>query len=84
MTEEDALWIQQELLILLQWLPGSEEYQMMEGKLEHHAYRHALDGLEHLIIQWMFELSKLGMSSVGTWCSQAFLGSMMTHGFHVT
>ena len=54
-----------ELGIEVRWTPGSPEYKMILAELHLRDYRHSLDRLEYLVVQRMFELSKLSMSSVG-------------------
>jgi hypothetical protein len=50
------------------WSSESPEYKATLVEIHLRDYRHALDRLEHLIVQRMFELSKLGMSGVGEFC----------------
>ena len=57
-----------ELGIEVRWIPGSSEYNAILVELYLRDYRHALDRLEYLVVQRMFELSKLGMSGVGQSC----------------
>lgn len=47
------------------WTPKSPEYQTILAEIQLRDYRLALDHLEYLVVQRMFELSKLGMSGVG-------------------
>ncbi|KAK1217449.1 hypothetical protein PQX77_019914 [Marasmius sp. AFHP31] len=47
------------------WTPESPEYLSAEKGLVHRQYRHALDELERLVVQRLFELTKLNMSGVG-------------------
>jgi hypothetical protein len=54
-----------ELGIKTRWTPNSSEYKAILSELHLRDYRHALDRLEYLVVQRMFELSKLGMSGVG-------------------
>ena len=54
-----------DLGIEARWTPTSAEYQNTLVEMQLQDYRHALDHLEYLVVQWMFELSKLGMSGVG-------------------
>jgi hypothetical protein len=48
------------------WEPGSSEFQHYEEEAQLQDYRAALDELERLVVQRLFELSKLGMSGTGT------------------
>jgi hypothetical protein len=54
-----------ELNIETQWTPETPEYKTVLVELYLREYRQALDHLEYLVVQRMFELSKLGMSGVG-------------------
>jgi len=54
-----------ELGIKSRWTPKSPEYQKIRTEIQLRDYRLALDHLEYLVVQRMFELSKLGMSGVG-------------------
>jgi hypothetical protein len=54
-----------ELGVEVRWTPDSPEYKSVLTELYLCDYRHALDHLEYLVVQRMFELSKLGMSGVG-------------------
>jgi len=65
-VDEEARLIEEELEIEIRWEPGSPEYQNALILLKERKYRRALDRLERLIVQRLFELTKLGMSSVGT------------------
>ncbi|KAI0684967.1 hypothetical protein C8T65DRAFT_712851 [Cerioporus squamosus] len=65
MVEEEVLQIEEELSIEERWLPKSDEYVAGVGELACRKYRCALDNLERLVIQRMFELTKLGMSGIG-------------------
>ncbi len=47
------------------WTPDTLEYVHLAKELKERKYRRALDNLERLVVQRLFELSKLGMSGVG-------------------
>ena len=51
--------------ILERWSADSKEYRKGLDILLHTKYRQAVDHLEHLLVQRMFELTKLGMSGTG-------------------
>ncbi len=72
LAEEEVLRMEEELGIEERWLPGSPEYAQGIEELGCRKYRLALDHLERLVIQRMFELTKLGMSGIGT--SACFAG----------
>ena len=65
-TEQHLLFIKDQLgLCGVHWSEASEEYQMMKHKLAKKKYCQALDKLECLIVQCLFELSKLNVSGMG-------------------
>ncbi|TFK79062.1 hypothetical protein K466DRAFT_606431 [Polyporus arcularius HHB13444] len=64
-AEEAALQMEEDLSIEKRWMPGSREYAEGIEELQCRKYRLALDNLERLVIQRMFELTKLGMSGIG-------------------
>ncbi|KAI0682682.1 hypothetical protein C8T65DRAFT_713785 [Cerioporus squamosus] len=64
-AEEAVRRIEDMLDIDLRWLPGSPEYTKMAVELRERKYRRALDNLERLVVQRLFELSKLGMNGIG-------------------
>ena len=47
------------------WQDSSSDYQTVKAELGHRQYRKALDELERLVMQHLFELSKLNMSGTG-------------------
>jgi len=47
------------------WQESSPEYQTAKDDLAHRMYRKTLDDLERLVVQRLFELSKLNMSGTG-------------------
>jgi hypothetical protein len=49
-----------------QWTEQSDEYRTVKQGLVERAYRRALDELECLIVQRLFELTKLNISGTGT------------------
>ena len=71
LAEESVLQIEDELAIEKRWLPTSVEYKEGMDELRCRNYRLALDNLERLVIQRMFELTKLGMSGIGTYYTQS-------------
>ncbi|PIL29409.1 hypothetical protein GSI_09461 [Ganoderma sinense ZZ0214-1] len=58
---EDELHLSEEE----RWKPGSKEYDEAFSELTHCQYHLALDNLERLVVQRLFELTKLGMSGLG-------------------
>jgi hypothetical protein len=65
-VHEQVLRIEEVYGILQRWTPMSPEYQEALITLNERRYRRAVDSLERLVIQRLFELAKLGMSGVGT------------------
>ncbi|RPD53405.1 hypothetical protein L226DRAFT_548449 [Lentinus tigrinus ALCF2SS1-7] len=61
-AEENVLQIEDDLGIEKRWMSGSREYLEALEELQFWKYRCVLDNLERLVIQRMFELTKLGMS----------------------
>jgi hypothetical protein len=62
---EEASRIEEALGIETCWMPDSKEYKEAVVLLNQRKYRRALDNLERLVVQRLFELMKLGMSGVG-------------------
>ncbi|KAG1873164.1 hypothetical protein F4604DRAFT_1880999 [Suillus subluteus] len=48
------------------WQPSSPEYQAMMKYMSNHQYQCALDNLQHLVVQRLFELQRLNISQTGT------------------
>ena len=67
--DEEACIFEAELQLAARWQPSSEIYKYMLGELDKRRYRRAVDNLERLVVQRLFELSKLGMSGIGKFCS---------------
>jgi hypothetical protein len=64
-VHEQVLRIEETYGIQERWTPTSVEYQEALVTLHERRYRRAVDSLERLVIQRLFELAKLGMSGVG-------------------
>jgi len=47
------------------WERDSDAYKATETLLVERSYRRAVDNLERLVVQRLFELTKLGMNGVG-------------------
>jgi len=62
---EDTLRLEEELNIEARWTPDSRQYQEALVLMNERKYRQALDSLELLIVQRLFELSKLGQNGLG-------------------
>ena len=63
--EEELTWYEEEHSIDDRWLPGSDIYKETQKLLAERSYRRAVDNLERLVMQRLFELTKLGMNGVG-------------------
>ncbi|PPQ84238.1 hypothetical protein CVT25_002144 [Psilocybe cyanescens] len=63
--EEELTHYKEEHDIDTCWLPDSTVYKEAQKLLVKHSYRHSVDHLERLIVQRLFELTKLGMNGVG-------------------
>ena len=61
------------------WVPTSQEYNDALTLLSERKYRKALDHLERLYVQHMFELTKLGLSGVGKYFQQLSLYCLIAH-----
>jgi hypothetical protein len=63
----------------VRWLPNSEIYKATQKLLVERSYRRAVDNLERLVVQRLFELTKLGMNGVGKlWLNHLFRGNTNT------
>jgi hypothetical protein len=63
--EEELSRYEEEHAIDPRWLPDSDSYKATQKLLVERSYRRAVDNLERLIVQRLFELTKLGMNGVG-------------------
>ena len=63
--EEELSRYEEEHAIDTCWLPDSDSYKATQKLLVERSYRRAVDNLERLIVQRLFELTKLGMNGVG-------------------
>ena len=64
--EEELIRYEEEHSIDVRWAPNSEIYKETQKLLVEWSYRLAIDNLERLVVQQLFELTKLGMNGVGT------------------
>jgi hypothetical protein len=63
--EEELTRYEEEHSIEVRWLPDSDAYKATQTLLVERSYRRAVDNLERLVVQRLFELTKLGMNGVG-------------------
>ncbi|KAJ8455915.1 hypothetical protein ONZ51_g12302 [Trametes cubensis] len=61
----EVLRREEQLEIVSRWQPGEPKYEEMARELKHRRYRQALDRLESLVVQRLFELTKLQLSGTG-------------------
>ncbi|KAF8167514.1 hypothetical protein B0H34DRAFT_669941 [Crassisporium funariophilum] len=62
--EEELTCYEEEHGIEVRWLPNSNVYKATQKLLVKQLYRQAVDNLERLVVQQLFELTKLGMNGV--------------------
>src|SRR5262245_40808849 len=65
-TNEETLRLEEELNIEIRWTPDSAQYREALVLITERQYRRALDTLELLVVQRLFELTKLGMNGIGS------------------
>jgi hypothetical protein len=63
--EEELTRYEEEHSIDVRWVPDSDIYKETQKLLVERSYRRAVDNLERLVVQRLFELTKLGMNGVG-------------------
>ncbi|EIW73883.1 hypothetical protein CONPUDRAFT_68205 [Coniophora puteana RWD-64-598 SS2] len=61
----DVVTLEQKMGLSHRWEPSSPEYQHAEESLNTRAFHRALDDLQRLVIQRLFELQKLNISQTG-------------------
>jgi hypothetical protein len=64
-AEKHVTQLEEQLQIQDRWDKDSPDYQAAEEEMAHRRYRLALDELERLVVQRLFELSKLNMTGTG-------------------
>lgn len=64
--EEELTRYEEEHSIDVRWAPNTDIYKETQKLLVERSYRRAVDNLERLVVQRLFELTKLGMNGVGT------------------
>jgi len=68
-VEQSIIEIESQLGLECRWSSATPEYVAIVQDMSKRNYRLALDNLEQLVVQWLFELSKLNMSGTGIICS---------------
>ena len=61
----EVLRYEEEHNIETRWAPTSQEYLDALTVVTERKYRRAIDDLERLVVQRLFEMTKLGMSGIG-------------------
>ena len=64
---EEVLQYEEEHDIATRWAPTSQEYLDALVIVRERKYRHVIDDLERLVVQRLFEMTKLGQSGVGAY-----------------
>ena len=64
-AETNVVQVEDQLGVEVRWTPDRPEYMDIVSNLAHRHYRSALDELERLVVQRLFELSKLNVSRTG-------------------
>ncbi|KAJ7765466.1 hypothetical protein DFH07DRAFT_737847, partial [Mycena maculata] len=64
-TQEEVCRFEEAHKIADRWLPTSKEYQDALLLMSECRYKVAVTGLERLVVQRLFEMTKLGMSGIG-------------------
>lgn len=62
---DEVLRYEEEHTIAIRWALTSQEYLDALTVVHERKYRHAIDDLERLVVQCLFEMTKLGMSGIG-------------------
>jgi hypothetical protein len=66
LKSEEVLHYEEEHSIPVRWTPTMQEYQDGLVIVRERKYRRAIDDLERLVVQRLFEMKKLGTNGVGT------------------
>ncbi|EPQ55524.1 hypothetical protein GLOTRDRAFT_75671 [Gloeophyllum trabeum ATCC 11539] len=64
-AETTAAQLEKSLQLEMRWTSDHSEFRAIKEKLKERKYQRALDELERLVVQRLFELSKLNMSGTG-------------------
>jgi hypothetical protein len=64
-ANEDTLRLEEELNIEVRWTADTSQYKEALVLMNERKYRQSLDTLELLIVQRLFELTKLGQNGIG-------------------
>ena len=85
LAEDECRAFEEELDLASRWMRGMPEYEEAVKELAMREYYKAVDELEWLVVQRLFELTKLGMSGVGEYYVQqgCFEGASSTYIFRI-
>jgi hypothetical protein len=75
---EEVIQYEEEHNIPVRWIPTMQEYQDGLVVIRERKYRRAIDDLERLVVQRLFEMKKLGMNGVGTLIRHTILYNSLT------
>lgn len=64
-AENLAVAMEDKLNILARWLPADPDYVAVVAASKERKYKRALDEIERLVVQRLFELTKLNLMSTG-------------------
>ena len=64
---DEVLRYEEEHDIITRWAPTSQEYLDALVVVRERKYRRAIDDLERLVVQRLFEMTKLGQSGIGVY-----------------
>ena len=64
--EEQLAQLEQQLAITDRWTADSADYICITEFIKHRKYLRAVDNLERLVVQRLFELTKMNHSGTGT------------------
>jgi hypothetical protein len=73
--------LEERLGIVDRWTTESEKWQSTVGEIKKRKYQLALNSVEHLIVQRIFELTKVNQSQTGMWSSIEFCSYLMAETF---
>lgn len=63
--QQDVVSMEVKMGITNRWQPSSPEYQAMMKYMSNYQYQRALDNLQRLVVQQLFELQQLNISQTG-------------------
>ncbi|KAJ6624351.1 hypothetical protein B0H10DRAFT_1784947, partial [Mycena sp. CBHHK59/15] len=76
---EEIFHFKVEQSIETRWTPSSKEYNDALILVGEHKYRKALSELKRLVVQWLFELTKMNMSGINYKLRDQISKALQTH-----